>query len=371
MNELKRKDGFTLIELLAVIVILAIIALIAVPVVMNIIDKAQKSAFKDSAYGILKAGELYYSEQEMSLNVIEEDKVFEFPNNIGTLKLKGDIPQGMMVITKEGKIALAITNGKYCITKNYDEDIKLLENVSRCAIPYTLAAVATTSEELGVTKVEECIKRGTICNFGADVEEPTSFAIEVNDTDLYKFYVINDNGEEVTLIMDKNLYSSTDTNNGNVAWYSGGVNNLGPLTALEILKERTKDWINIKTYTYTLENDDDGLGGRNGYNPFTKDNVIGVEESLVENVRARLPRLEELTIAELGCTTTSGSCKQWLYKNLYGTKDNNTYGYWTSTACSTQLKSAWYVNYHGNIEHLDYRMTNGSNGIRPVITISK
>ena len=50
---MKRNKGFTLIELLAVIVILAIIALIAVPVVMNIIDKANKSAFKDSAYGIL------------------------------------------------------------------------------------------------------------------------------------------------------------------------------------------------------------------------------------------------------------------------------------------------------------------------------
>ncbi|MEG2847894.1 MAG: prepilin-type N-terminal cleavage/methylation domain-containing protein, partial [Bacilli bacterium] len=54
--------GFTLIELLAVIVILAIIALIAVPFIMNIIDKAKKSAFEDSAYGILKASELYYAD---------------------------------------------------------------------------------------------------------------------------------------------------------------------------------------------------------------------------------------------------------------------------------------------------------------------
>ena len=55
--------GFTLIELLAVIIILSIIALITVPVIMNIIERANKSAFKDSAYGIIKAGELYYTDK--------------------------------------------------------------------------------------------------------------------------------------------------------------------------------------------------------------------------------------------------------------------------------------------------------------------
>lgn len=59
----KNKKGFTLIELLAVIVILAIIALIAVPVVMNIITRARRSAAADSAYAILSAAELYYADQ--------------------------------------------------------------------------------------------------------------------------------------------------------------------------------------------------------------------------------------------------------------------------------------------------------------------
>ncbi len=58
---MKNKKGFTLIELLAVIIILVIIALITVPVIINIIERAERSAFKDSAYGIIKAGEVYYS----------------------------------------------------------------------------------------------------------------------------------------------------------------------------------------------------------------------------------------------------------------------------------------------------------------------
>lgn len=52
-----KRQGFTLIELLAVIVIMAIIALIATPLILNVIDKANQGAFKDSIYGIMKAAE--------------------------------------------------------------------------------------------------------------------------------------------------------------------------------------------------------------------------------------------------------------------------------------------------------------------------
>ena len=61
------KKGFTLIELLAVIVILAIIALIATPIVMNVIDNAQKGADARSVEGYMKAVEAAYY-QEYALN---------------------------------------------------------------------------------------------------------------------------------------------------------------------------------------------------------------------------------------------------------------------------------------------------------------
>lgn len=50
-----KKQGFTLIELLAVIVILAAIALIATPLVLNIIERTEKGAFRDSVYGIMES----------------------------------------------------------------------------------------------------------------------------------------------------------------------------------------------------------------------------------------------------------------------------------------------------------------------------
>ena len=52
--------GFTLVELLAVIVILAIIALIATPIVLNVINDAQKGADARSVEAYGKAWELNY-----------------------------------------------------------------------------------------------------------------------------------------------------------------------------------------------------------------------------------------------------------------------------------------------------------------------
>lgn len=60
-GEMMNSKGFTLIELLAVIVILAIIALIATPIVLGIIEDANRGASERSAEYIVKNAELAYS----------------------------------------------------------------------------------------------------------------------------------------------------------------------------------------------------------------------------------------------------------------------------------------------------------------------
>ena len=167
------KKGFTLIELLAVIVILAIIALIAVPVVMNIITKSRKSAFKDSAYGIIKAGELYYADKLLEPEGMTEDKMFAFPKAEG-LEVKGTKPSdGTVIVTTEGKVAIGITDGKYCVTKGYeDSDVMITEDIENCKFPtLTLSQLATTgtfttvdgSSISEITKVHECAQKGKQC----------------------------------------------------------------------------------------------------------------------------------------------------------------------------------------------------------------
>lgn len=58
----QNQKGFTLIELLAVIVILAIIALIATPIILNVVNNSRKGAARDSAFGVIKAVQLGYTE---------------------------------------------------------------------------------------------------------------------------------------------------------------------------------------------------------------------------------------------------------------------------------------------------------------------
>ena len=348
MKKMKQTKGFTLIELLAVIVILAIIALIAVPVIMNIIDKANKAAFKDTAYVIISAGELYFSERQLDINGMQEDKIFDLSETT-ELELKGEIPSGNVMVTASGKISLAVENGRYCIIKGYkDTDITLVEDYETCELPET----PIINPNKNISSTDECIKYSDVCANGTEV------SVAVNESETYNFYVIDDTGTELTLIMDRNL-------GDNVAWISSGdykqantdntscdytaCNDEGPLTAVAALKTRTSGWINIPEREYLYKDND------NTYTSFT------------ETMRARM-----LTYAESrkkGCQIQGElTCPNYLYINLYNTGDNGTHGYWL--ADDNALQSSWVVYLKGHIAGFNM-VDNVYIGIRPVITISK
>ena len=113
-----RKKGFTLIELLAVIVILAIVALIATPVILNMIEKARKSAFQDSAYGLIETARLQYADD--ILDGIYQPRTYVAP--FDDLAFSGSKPSGgMITVGNDGKIAIAIHNNKWCAMKTEDQ----------------------------------------------------------------------------------------------------------------------------------------------------------------------------------------------------------------------------------------------------------
>lgn len=133
----KLSRAFTLIELLAVIVIIAVIALITVPLIINVIEKSQKNAFVDSAYGIIEAGKLYYMENTLEKDSIDrydfkvEEKKFILENDsTKELKFTGKMPErGTLQLHKNGEIAIAICNGTYCACKSVKEiNVTLKEN---------------------------------------------------------------------------------------------------------------------------------------------------------------------------------------------------------------------------------------------------
>ena len=340
-----KKKGFTLIELLAVIVILAIIALIAVPVIINIISSARNSAFEDTAYGLISAGEMYYAASLLE-NGMTSDKEFiieggKFEGD--SLKVKGALPtNGKITVTKDGKVALAITNDEVCITKEYDaNEIKIVEEFESCDLPAGTTSAKTLSELAKTndfaTSINTCVTVGTTCAVG------TKFAIEVAPGNVQNFYVISDENNKLTLLMESNI-------GDDVAWITktdylsvGGTEeewnavledygniNKGPITALNYLESQTSGWTNIANMTYTLTDDAYGMIKRT-------------------NVKSRM------------ITETEASALLNKYFLIFGVLGNS---YWTS---STDSPDAFYVNF----DYVSNNNVTSSFGVCPVIEIQK
>ena len=135
-----KKKGFTLIELLAVIIILAVIALIATPVVLNVVENARKSAFQQSANGYYDAARYLYD--ELYLKNERQDVTFTFndgeqtsSNSEYTLKAKGEVPKGGIVyLSEDGYISVAIHNGKYCASTKGVGTVKITEDIDNCLL---------------------------------------------------------------------------------------------------------------------------------------------------------------------------------------------------------------------------------------------
>ena len=131
--------------------ILALIALIAMPIIVGVINDAKKNAFKDTAYGVIEAGKLYYAGEFG--NDSFAGKTFDFTENIDELKLSGEKPAGgNFVINKEGKYAMAIYNKEksLCALKEYEEEeIKVInykEDDCKVSLPSKLAVQVITDK---------------------------------------------------------------------------------------------------------------------------------------------------------------------------------------------------------------------------------
>ena len=129
---MRLKKGFTLIELLAVIVILAIIALIAMPAILKLIEEARKSAFKNTAYGIVRAAEIECSKSKL-YNGVSERKVIFKDYEMGTEKINfsGKGPKsGKVYIADNCQVSIAIHNGKWCAKKDAEKKEVIVSEIA-------------------------------------------------------------------------------------------------------------------------------------------------------------------------------------------------------------------------------------------------
>ncbi len=102
-----KKKGFTLIEILAVIVILAVIALITVPIVMSVIEKSRKAAFRDSVLSAFHQVDYYLVENNRGEMPEEGLEVTEI--GLG----KSQFQYGRFYQREELEV-VNISDGKYC-----------------------------------------------------------------------------------------------------------------------------------------------------------------------------------------------------------------------------------------------------------------
>ena len=144
---MKKKKGFTLIELLAVIVVLAIILVLAVPKILDVIENADKQAYKESAELMAHTAQIQYQTKEVtgSAPVIPEEGItYYYYNNKQVksfedgekeieitktddnyLNFKGDRPfSGTITLTKDKKVIISdliSKNKKWCVKKEATE----------------------------------------------------------------------------------------------------------------------------------------------------------------------------------------------------------------------------------------------------------
>ena len=347
------KKGFTLIELLAVIVILAVIALIATPAVLNIIEDSKKSAAEASARSIVGAAKTHYMQ-----NIMDNKPNSNVDLSTNTLKYDGEqAKKGLLSYDTNGNVTGKMYISGYCIEVAADGTITSTKtNESECDIDIPQVTIYTNGTVVYYNPVTnaKCTASQAVSTTGTK-------------TGCMKWYIFNDEGNDtVNLLLDHNTTAS-------VAWVSkadyivaGGTaeeygrlgnNSKGPITALKQLESDTSSWNKSINARLIEAREIATITGNNGWT------AGGSDYYFHDNTQTQY-------------TGAAGTNKYaWLFDNTkdcteFGCNvaDSSTYGYWTNTACSDISFYAWYVNYYGNLNDSNVNYTDG---VRPVVTISK
>ena len=331
---MKNKKGFTLIELLAVIVVLAIIALIATPIVMNTIKKSKKGAAERSADSYIKQVETAVAEERLSkTEVLEGEYQITSDGNLCRDKSASCSDDNKIKIEMSGTKP---TSGKIKITNGSVDQSSSSMTIGDYTVSYNPTKKTYEATEKGNTpQVEVLCTAKTTATTGnvpsGNYSYGDEYTCELGDNDAKTFFILETNGDNVSLIMNMNIASNgKGTTSGNtVAWCkSGKDNSCAADGALEYLKTSTTGWTKLT-------------------------------ESQIS-----LPSYDQIYKAT--GNKTSG-LSTWLYGNL---SFSSAPAYWTSTPSASSSDRAWGVGFGGVLGNslVDY---DGNVGVRPVITVSK
>ena len=340
---MKRK-GFTLIELLAVIVILAIIALIATPTILNVIEKARKGATEQSALGYIDAIEKQVAINQVKGENLITDGTHDVP--ISDVTVKGETPtKGWVTIEKGIVTNYSFVIGKYVVTK----DKKVEKGEETATKPSENVETTYTVYSNGTA-----IYYNPVTNSKCDSSEAVSTT--GTKTGCMKWYAFNDEGANsstVNMILDHNTTATVAYNSTNV--------NTEPKEAATVLIKDTQSWNSSLNARLITANEVAKITGNTNFDASQTGQKWFYFDSNNQTQTA----------------TTQGASKYaWLFDytkecSKYGCniEDSSNYGYWTSSAVTGSSSDVWRVARSGSLR--DGRVGDSTEGIRPVITISK
>jgi len=376
---MKKEKGFTLVELIAVIILLGIIALIAIPTVNELLKEARMSAFEDTAYGLVRAGTLYYQKQELR-DEVTSNITFTFPEATG-LEVSGKKPSsGTMVVDIDGNVSLAVSNGRYCARKEFkDSEITLDTDIDNCTITTKTYAIG---DPVYFNPVQN-----QLCSDYTEANSATGVK-----TGCMRFYIYKEDTSNYGLILDHNTTALT-------AWineedYGCGEigsdcaeNDKGPITLMNQLTEDTTNqgW-KVSASVPTIEdimgllpwyqNLTDKTNFTEAYFEYAKTSVNTVMSTIQANASNYANTLEMYKAMTNMIKTDYNDIylPDFLHQDLYGNCDTDgnctTNGYWTSSPVAGIADCAWYVHFGGFPLYLDVYDA-GDYGLRPVISLSK
>ena len=336
----KKKKAFTLIELLAVIVILAIIALIATPIIGKLVDRARKEAFKESAVGVIRAGENYMGKYilknhaDPSFPIVFVCNGTECTNGEEALDIAGKVPKSGSIILENHKSIKAeyLSDGKYCVAGVKSN----LQVANSCAdIDVTKPTVSVEAEGL-ILKITMTDNESGIASYCVTNENTTSNCSWIDTTDTYKEH-------EVT---NGTWYVFAKDNKGNISNAIDGVLAERITFAEQILIDNPTILTNptlTGTSTAASENGlysmsvTNGFGGADGTTYFFRGNVSNNYVSFA-NKTWRIVRINEDGTVRLILDDMSET-NYYTFNTNYG---NYTYMYYSNSSFKTDIEN-WYA----------------------------
>lgn len=216
---IRTSKAFTLVEALAVIVVIGILALISYPIIINMIEKVEKDAFKQSVNGLIKAVANNSSDvdyKETKYKVINGSLYDEKNNKIYTSGGKNE--NGDIHINKKGDIIVAVNNKKWCGSKAYEDNRVIVSdydeltcNIDRINIDLPTYSVSPSGDVWAKSKVVTVTyparQTGFVYQYSIDGGS-TWVTVESGTTASYTFTA---NGNIIARIYDGLIYHTASS----------------------------------------------------------------------------------------------------------------------------------------------------------------